>query len=396
MRLKALIGFTAIALSTLIPPTANADGIVEFTHRGVTIVGKPLPAGVNFDISIVGPKEGAETIRAALDVLYKQSAFNGRAIDKLKSAGNVYIIYDPEFPKRELTQVTIAAYIPEYFQREGTAKDFVSVVSRFGAKWEPRELAPILAHELTGHGMQRYRGRIEKVREVDLECEAYLYQEKAYQDLGFDKSDKEMINFRQVLERHWCADFKIWMKKNKPDGLKYWDQLNPDVPKILKDYLVYTEALTRSGVSGRAVFNATKDQRRAAASEVLQLTKSEDPEDHYKLARMYKSGIGVSKANPKLSLIWTKKAARAGHTDALYDLGAAYLEGKVLKKNLKKAAKSFEEAAEKGNPRAAYTYGVLLLQGNGVKRDHIAARKWLKMALDSGISEAQKALDIIN
>lgn len=381
-----------MGLSAIIHSHAHANDIVEFQHRGVTIVGKPLPAGVNFDISIVGPKEGAETVRAALDVLYEQSAFNGNAIEKLKSAGNVYIIYDPTFPKRELTKVTIAAYIPQYFQRGGTAKDFVSVVSRYGAKWEPRELAPILAHELTGHGMQRYRGRIEKVREVDLECEAYLYQEKAYQDLGFDKSVKAMIDFRQVLERHWCADFRTWMKKHKPEGLKHWDKLNPDVPKILEDYLIYTDALTRSGVAGKAVFNASKEQRKADAERLSKLTNSENPNDHYELAQIFKSGIGA-KPNPKQSLIWMNKAARGGHVAAQYELGVAYFQGKVLKKNEDKAVALFVSAAEGGHPGAAYTYGVLLMQGQGVQRNITAARKWLNIAKERGVESAQKALD---
>ena len=74
------------------------------------------------------------------------------------------------------------------------------MVGRYGAKWPARELAAVLAHELVGHGMQQYRGRMEHVRTIDLECEAYLYEEQAYQDLGLDKRSSEMIKFRQALE----------------------------------------------------------------------------------------------------------------------------------------------------------------------------------------------------
>lgn len=385
--------FLALAILPVTATSLFAD-VIEFEHRGVVIAGKPLPAGVTYDISIIGPKEGAETIRAALDVLYEKSPFNAKAIDKLKTAGNVFIVYDPTFPPRELSQVTIAAFIPKYFQQQGTAKDFVSVVSRYGAKWAPQELAPVLAHELTGHGMQRLRGRLEKVREIDVECEAYLYQEKAYQDLGFNKSDNEMINFRKVLEGHWCADFKTWLKTNKPKGLVHWDKLNPDVPKILEDYLVYIDALTRSGVAGKAVFNAKKEQRLAEAEKLQQLSNSENSADHYELAQMFKTGIGV-KADPKRSLVWMNKAAGAGHTNAQYELGVAYVLGKVLKKNKKKAANLFKEAAEKGHPGAAYSYGVLLLKGEGINRNLPEARKWLEIAKERGVSIAQKALDAL-
>ena len=381
---SVILGFTG---------NSHAD-VVEFQHRGLTIAGKPLPPGVNFDISIVGPKQGAETVRAALDVLYEQSPYNAAAINKLKAAGNVFIVYDPLFPGRELTQVTIAAFIPEYFQKEGTAKDFVSVVSRYGAKWEPRELAPILAHELTGHGMQRLRGRIEKVREVDIECEAYLYQEKAYQDLGFDKSDKEMINFRQVLERHWCADFRNWLKANKPSGLAHWDKLNPDVPKILKDYLAYTDALTRSGVAGKAIFNAKKKQRKAEADRLHRLSNSNNPADHYELAQILKTGVGA-KADAKQSLVWMNKAAKGGHIAAKYELGVAYFQGKILKQNKKKAVDLIISAAKGGHPGAAYTYGVLLMKGQGISQNLTEARKWLNTAKKAGVQSAQKALDAL-
>jgi hypothetical protein len=385
--------FLALWMFVGITASPHAD-VVEFKHRGLTIAGKPLPPGVTYDISIIGPKEGAETIRKALDVLYEQSTFNAEAIDKLKAAGNVFIVYDPTFPPRELSQVTIAAFIPRYFQEQGTAKDFVSVVSRYGAKWAPRELAPILAHELTGHGMQRLRGRLGRVREVDIECEAYLYQEKAYQDLGFDKSSKEMIDFRQVLERHWCADFRTWLKANKPSGLAHWDKLNPDVPKILQDYLVYTDALMKSGVAGRAVFNAQKKQRQADANRLRQLSNSQNPDDHYELARILKTGVGA-KADPEQSLVWMNKAAQGGHLAAKYELGVAYFQGKVLKQNVNKAVELITRAAEGGHPGAAYTYGVLLMKGQGVNKNAAMARKWLTIAKERGVQQAQKALNAL-
>ena len=375
-----------------VPTKSSFADAVEFEHRGLLIAGRPLPSDVKFDISIVDAKTGAENVRAALDILYKKSPFSARAIEKLKAAGNVIILYDPMFPPRELSKVTIAAFLPDYYQKDGNAKDFVSVVSRYGAKWEPRELAPILAHELTGHGMQHLRGRLQHVREVDLECEAYLYQEKAYQDLGFDKLKEEMINFRQVLERHWCADFRTWMKTNKPKGLAHWDKLNPDVPKILKDYLVYIDALRKSGVAGSAVAKATASQQRATAKRLKELAKSNDPAIQYELAQIYADGIGTNK-NKKQAMNWMVKSARGGHADAQYYLARAYWKGDGVAKNRKVSAEWAKKAAENGHPGASYTYGAMLSNGDGTERDIAAARKWFKIALDRGIKSAQKALD---
>lgn len=109
---------------------------------------------------------------------------------------------------------------------------------------------------------------------------------------------------------------------------------------------------------------------------------------------MFKTGIGV-KADPKRSLVWLNKAASAGHTNAQYELGVAYILGKVLKKNKKKAANLFKKAAVNGHPGAAYSYGVLLMKGEGINRNLPEARKWLEIAMERGVASAQKALDAL-
>jgi len=83
-------------------------------------------------------------------------------------------------------------------------------VGRHGVKWPTNELAAVLANELVGHGMQHQR--MGKMRPIDLECKAYLYEELANQDLGLNKRSSEMVRFRKGLETHWCADFKRYMR----------------------------------------------------------------------------------------------------------------------------------------------------------------------------------------
>lgn len=371
-------------------PAVAADEI-SYDHNGIRIIGRDLPDGVYFDIDIVSAKKGAAAAVAALDILMENSTYNRKAIEKLKSAGRVVVLYDPEFPKREFNKVTIAAYLPDYYNPEAGNRDFVVVVGRFGAKWTPRDLAPVMAHELTGHGMQDYRGRIEHVRVVDLECEAYLYQEKAYQDLGFKKDTREMIAFRQQLERHWCADFRTWQKANRPNGVKYWERLNPDVPKILKDYLVYLDALRTSGVSTRAVAAAKQEVNAAANQRLQRLMNSDKPADHFRLAMTLSRGIGVPKNQPE-ALKWLKKAADAGHPDAQFQLSRAYWSGEGVAADEKEAATWAKMAAEQGHPGAAYTYGAMLINGQGVERNKDEGIVWLRKAEERGVDAAKEAL----
>lgn len=376
---------------SLTPYGASAEDRVQFTHRGVLISGLPKPGDVHFDIDVTSAKNGAELVRDALDILYAGSSFNAKAIERLKAAGNVVIIYDPTFPRRELSKITIAAFWPDYYQKDGSAKDFLTIVGRFGGKWSAKELAPVLAHELTGHGMQHLRGRLEHVREVDLECEAYMYQEQAYQDLGFDKSTREIISFRQTLERHWCADFKNWQKKHRPANAKFWNQLHPNIPKLLDDYLVYIDALRKSGVAGKAIRRAKAAQSGVTNKQISLLSKSEDPVAHYQLGQLYARGIGVEE-NKQTALIWFEKAAEAGHSKAQFELARIYWKGDGVAKDKVLSAQWAKAAAEKQVTEAEYLYGAMLVNGDGVKRNLPEGIDWITKASKKGHKGAIAAL----
>lgn len=382
---------TALCLALLTTTAASATEVVEFKHRGVTIAGKSAPPGAHYDIDIVSPEAGADRVRDALDVLYTSSPFSAKAVERLKQAGNVVIAYDPAFPGRELHKVTIAAFLPDFYQAKGETKDFVVVVGRFGAKWSARDLAPVLAHELTGHGMQHLRGHLDHVREVDLECEAYLYQEKAYQDLGYDKHSRQMIKFRQTLERHWCADFKEWQRKKRPQGLAYWEKLNPDVPKILDDYLVYIEDLRKSGVAVKAVAQARQAQLKKTQAQLAEMAASNDPETEYQLAQIFMRGIGIQ-ADKEAGLRWLKKAAEGGVAHAQADLARAYIVGDGVTADMAEAARWSRAAAENGIAKAAYNYGAMLFNGDGVTRNQSEGRRWLERAAAQGSKRAREAL----
>jgi TPR repeat protein len=385
-----LFALCAAVLSMPVHAAGDED-VVQFMHRGVQIAGKPAPPGKYYDIDLASPAQGAETVKKALDILYEGSSYNARAIEKLKAAGNVVIIYDPAFPSRELTKITIAAFLPDFYQADGNTKDFLTVVGRFGGKWSPRELAPVLAHELTGHGMQHLRGHLENVREVDLECEAYLYQEKAYQDLSFDKGVRDMIQFRKVLEGHWCADFRAWQRKNGRTALKAWDRLNPDVPVILDDYLVYIDALRKSGVATDAVARAKKQQGKQTLQKLARLSESDNPEDHFQLGLLYARGIGVD-ANPQTARHWFERAAEAGHGKAQFELSRIYWQGDGVAPDKTISAQWAKSAAENGIPEAQYLYGAMLVNGDGVARDRRQGRIWIEKAANAGVGKAVDAL----
>ena len=249
--IAGLILLAAIWITSL--SVAASPFATQESYRGLTLAAVAVRAGETLDITPLGHADAMARIKKAIDILFDRSPLSARAIETLRSAGEVIVVYDPHFPKSRLAGLTIAAFFPDYYQADGPSKRFVTVVGRYGAKWPAVELAAVLAHELVGHGMQHYRGRLQHVRTIDLECEAYLYEEQAYQDLGIDKRSNEMIRFRQTLEDQWCKTFRADTKRNEPDKMVLWERLNPDVPGILDVYLRYVERLRRDGTAGKAI-----------------------------------------------------------------------------------------------------------------------------------------------
>ena len=86
-------------------------------HRGIELAAMPLPEQQT-DILLLAPKTGIHKLKLALDRLYATSLFSVRHLETLKENGRVTIVYDATFPKRQLSKVTIAAFFPDFFQKE--------------------------------------------------------------------------------------------------------------------------------------------------------------------------------------------------------------------------------------------------------------------------------------
>ena len=77
----------------------------------------------------------------------------------------------------------------------------------------------------------------------------YLYEENAYQNLGFDKHSRVMIKFRKSLENKWCETFRAYMRTSTPQWLVLWKELNPNVGRILDAYDGYIRHLRINGIA---------------------------------------------------------------------------------------------------------------------------------------------------
>ena len=215
------LSILCLALGSLASGAHANDARLEETVDGIRFVALPPDRSKTYDTRLMKGSDGLASLKAAMARLTSKSPFSARQLEVLKESGTVALVYLPgDAPKSAATGENVAVFLPRYAPaglQQG--KSFIVVVGRHGVKWPTDELAAVLAHELVGHGMQHQRGRTKAMRPIDLECEAYLYEELANQDLGLDKFSAEMVRFRKGLESHWCADFKAYMRGKRRKDL---------------------------------------------------------------------------------------------------------------------------------------------------------------------------------
>jgi hypothetical protein len=247
--IRAAVLAALVALTLPLAAAAQGD-LPRISHRGVDLYAIEPDPERNFDVSIVSSERGIDAMRAALDLLLSRSYLSANAIATLQKRGRVILLYDPNYPEKgEMLSYTVAGFFPKYFRERG---DFLVRVGRHGIKWPAKELAAVIAHELAGHGMQEARGERERMRPLDRECEAWLYEEQAYQDLGVNKSTKPMIEFRKQLEQRECSDFRRYQAETVPVSLRLWETRNPNVTSLLVVFRQYLRAsAAESRVLGR-------------------------------------------------------------------------------------------------------------------------------------------------
>jgi len=200
------------------------------------------------DLPRTAPETALKRLARAYDLLIDHSPSSARAISTLRDVGTVLLIYYPGALRshQSLNAETVALYLPDFLRKRGKnlgkGREFIVVVNHIGIRWRPRELAGLIAHELVGHGGQHRRGWFADSRPIDLECEASLHEEQAYQDMRMRKASRAMVLFRKRLESHHCADFRAYQRRIRPRTMYLWAARNPNVPALLREFDTYHRA----------------------------------------------------------------------------------------------------------------------------------------------------------
>ena len=97
----------------------------------------------------------------------------------------------------------------------------------------------------------------------------------------------------------------------------------------------------------------------------------------------------------KKALPWFEKAAAQGHPEAQSRLGAIYVRGEYVKRDVSKAVTWFKLAAEKNDIHAQFSLGYILSQSNEIEKDYTAAAFWYEKAAVSGHAISQNDLGVL-
>ena len=228
----------------------NAADAAKFhgKYKGIELYTSPIKRDAKYDEDVTSNTKALKTIREAINLIYIKSIYSAGKIDFLKNQGRVIIIYDPNVPDPNVPTASIlmAQFYPKYLRDSntkglGSTKDFLVIVTRIGILQDLTDVASVVVHELVGHGIQHQRGRLDAMRIIDIECEAWLYQERSYQDFEINKFSKKMGRFRTQLEDRECSDFRRHQAAKYPKAYKLWDAINPNVPKLLINFEKYLD-----------------------------------------------------------------------------------------------------------------------------------------------------------
>lgn len=386
---------------------AGAQGAPEALvreHKGITLIALPPTGEPPAGVRVLGQAQGIERLTAAYDLMVENVPHARRAMELMERDGIVLLYYEPTaLPMSPTGDEALALFLPHYPHAYGQAsgkRRYIVLVGARGIQCPAGELAAVLAHEFAGHGIQLLEGRLDKTRPLDVECEAFLVEEQAIQDLRLDKDSREIIKTRLAMERYFCSDFRDHMARHDPADMALWEARNPDVPRLLALFERYQRDLLAAGATQEAL----AADRRLLKADLQAVFQSGDKEEIFRVGFDYWNGIGLQ-ADRIEAVRWFARAARLGHAEARSHLIAAAETGHPAHQNnlgllyeeegaFQEAFAWYRRAAEKGDAQAQTNLGRLYFRGAGVERDYAAAAQWFGRAAEQGGAAARYYLGL--
>jgi hypothetical protein len=144
----------------------------------------------------------------------------------------------------------------------------------------------------------------------------------------------------------------------------------------------------RDGIAYRVVHAPVPPRAEgpAPSDEPVLVVPPPEPAGTKDAAAWYKKAQDAADAAEKFTCY--RKAAEAGHADAMFSVGVCYRQGQGVEQDDAKAAAWYRRAAEKGQGEAAFNLGSSYANGRGVEKDEREALKWYLVAAKKGSDRA--------
>jgi TPR repeat protein len=132
-----------------------------------------------------------------------------------------------------------------------------------------------------------------------------------------------------------------------------------------------------------ALLYQSRPKQRAEAMRLFeQAARAGDTEAAFELGEMYRIGVVGVAAAPSASAPWYKQAAQQKHAKAALILGMLYKNGDGVARDDVQAARWLNAASELGNPHAMFLLSNIYNEGRGVAQDLAKGRHLLEEAAE--------------
>lgn len=138
---------------------------------------------------------------------------------------------------------------------------------------------------------------------------------------------------------------------------------------------------------------AIKPQSNKSEWQILnERARAGQTQAQYDLAMRYRYGKGVEKSRSKAHA-WLEKSAKGGYAKAQYALAMFYQQHAKNTQGIKKSLLWLKRSADQGYKDAQYSLGMMFRNGTLVHANPQESKKWLQKAAQQGHVPAQLALE---
>ena len=109
------------------------------------------------------------------------------------------------------------------------------------------------------------------------------------------------------------------------------------------------------------------------------------------LGALYLAGLGVNK-DINLGVQWTRKGAGAGNAYSQMAMAGLYRKGLGVDRDYHQEFSWYKRAADQGDPKGEFYLGACYQQGEGVDKDLKMAKEFFQKSADQGYEPAKKSL----